>query len=267
MSTELAQDESSINSFGSDVPMGTDVIQDSLETLYSLYDYHHWIYTLMRSYVTGRVLEVGCGVGNMTQFLSLGGHTVVGIDPVARFIKRFDQRFGHMSHVSGKVAYLQDLPAPTEGKQFDTVVSCNVLEHIEDDVQAVSMMAKQLRPGGHIAIFVPAGPMALGLLDRELGHYRRYTVRSLRRVFFDAELQWVEGRYSNCLGLFGWWLNSVVLRRRRVPVKQAVLYNRLVPILSAIERMIKPPFGQSVIGIARRPMDANESQVVTDEDR
>jgi len=234
----------------SKVPLGTDVVDDSLDMLSALYEYNHWIYSLIRPHVAGRILEIGCGVGNITRFLAISGREVVGIDPVDHFVERFKERLGHMSHVTSSVGYLQDLAPPdTEAHAFDTVVSCNVLEHIQDDVDAVSAMARQVRPGGKVVLFVPAGPVAFGRLDRELGHYRRYTIRSLKKVFHRAGLQWVAGRYSNSVGLFGWWFNSVVLGRCHVPSQQAAVFNRCVPLISALERLAPVPFGQSVLGV------------------
>jgi len=239
----------------SSVPTGTDVIDDSLDTIEGLYEYNHWVFNQLRPFVEGSVLEVGSGTGNITQFLSMQATRVVGVEPVASFTQRFRNRLSHMSHVSCIDGYLSDLPAPTDDAQrFDTVVSCNVLEHIDDHVSAVREMTGQLRDGGRVVLYVPAGPLAFGRLDTELGHYRRYTLRSLRQTMEAAGLTWERGRYSNLLGLFGWWLNSVILRKKHVPAKQAAFFDKLVPMLSAIERVLPLPCGQSVLGVARKPM-------------
>ena len=226
------------------------VIEDSLETLESLYEYNHWVYSLLRPHLGASVLEIGSGTGNITQFLGMSARRIVGVEPELAFHDRFASRFAHMPSVESRCCVVEDLESPDdEGDRFDTAVSCNVLEHIEDDVNAVRSMASMLRKGGRVVALVPACPLAMGKLDRSLGHHRRYTLASLRRTFEAAGLRWVEGRYSNAVGLLGWWFNSVVLRRTRVPVKQAVAFNRLVPLLSAIERIVKPPLGQSVVGV------------------
>ena len=214
-------------------PLGTHAIDHSLDMIEDLYEYNHWIFNQLRPYIEGRVLEVGCGTGNITQFLSMCASRLVGLEPVTAFFKRFQERLSHMSHVSCVESYLHELPWPIEdASRFDTVVSCNVLEHIEDDVGAVRDMSYQLSDGGRVVLFVPAGPLAFGRLDRELGHYRRYTLRSLRQTMEAAGLTWERGHYSNALGLAGWWFNSVVLRRKQVPRKQAHLFNQLVPLLN-----------------------------------
>lgn len=226
------------------------VIEDSLETLESLYEYNHWIYSLLRPHLGASVLEVGCGTGNITQFLGMSARRVLGIEPERVFHQRFIERFAHMPSVTSRCCVAEDLESPDDDNdRFDTVVSCNVLEHIEDDTRAVRSMASMLRKGGRVVALVPACPLAMGKLDRSLGHHRRYTLASLRNTFETAGLRWVEGRYSNAVGLLGWWFNSVVLRRTCVPVKQAVAFNRLVPLISAIERIVKPPLGQSVVGV------------------
>ncbi len=235
----------------------TGVIEDSLDMIEDLGAYNQWVYDLLKSHVKGRVLEVGCGTGNITKFLTKSADEVVGIDPVARFIDRFRQRFAASKSVTSHRCTLEDLSAPTQDTDcFDTAVSCNVLEHIEDHVGALKQVATHLRPGGKAVIFVPAGPIAFGKLDHELGHYRRYTVDSLRNAMQDAGLQWIDGRYSNAVGLLGWWFNSVILKKTTVPGGQAIWFNRLVPILSRLEKLINPPFGQSVIGVARKPLTA-----------
>lgn len=235
----------------------TGVIGDSLYVIESLDAYNRWVYELLRPHVAGRVLEVGCGTGNITRFLAGSADEVVGIDPVARFIDRFRQRFEGNASVRSHRCTLADLAAPREeASYFDSVVSCNVFEHIEDHVGALEQVASHLRPGGKAVIFVPAGPIAFGKLDRELGHYRRYTIASLRQAMHDAGLEWVEGRYSNAVGLLGWWFNSVILKKTEVPGDQAVMFNKVVPILRRLEKLIRPPFGQSVIGVARKPMTA-----------
>jgi hypothetical protein len=59
-------------------------------------------------------------------------------------------------------------------------------------------------------------------------------------------------RYSNSLGVVSWYIAGRVLRRTTLTERDVRLYDRLVvPWLSRLERRIDPPFGQSLIAIAR----------------
>jgi SAM-dependent methyltransferase len=235
---------------GRSQPAGTAIVADSLDTLARLHAYNRWIFRALRPHLAGDVLEVGCGIGNMTAHLAEAADRLVGIDPVRAFTDRFARRFADRSHVDVRRCWLDELAEPTvDARRFDRVVSCNVLEHIDDDVAALRQMAAQLRPGGKVVVFVPAGPVAFGRLDRELGHYRRYTRRSLRAAMRAAGLSWQGGEYFNRVGLLSWWINSVLLRRRRVPMRQAALGNRLVGMARVIDRCTPLPWGQSVLGV------------------
>ena len=54
------------------------------------------------------------------------------------------------------------------------------------------------------------------------------------------------------LGVPGWWLNSVVLKRKAVPGIQARINDRLVPLLR-LERLFGPPVGMSLLAVGRVP--------------
>jgi SAM-dependent methyltransferase len=134
---------------------------------------------------------------------------------------------------------------------YDSVVCLNVLEHVEDDRLAVRNMRDALAPDGRLILLVPAHPGLFCALDEDVGHYRRYSQDQLRQVLDDAGMQ-VERLFPfNFWGLFGWWLNGVVLRRRRLPGEQLSLFGRLSPLLILAERLLRPPVGLSFIAVAR----------------
>ncbi|WP_419947528.1 methyltransferase domain-containing protein [Candidatus Palauibacter sp.] len=67
-----------------------------------------------------------------------------------------------------------------EGREVDSVVSVNVLEHVEDDEEELALMRSLLRPGGHLCLWVPALSALYAPYDRALGHHRRYQRRRTR---------------------------------------------------------------------------------------
>src|SRR5690606_20861150 len=103
------------------------------------------------------------------------------------------------------------------------IVCSNVLEHVEDDVGALQQLHELLVPGGHLVLVVPMLQALHGQIDRAIGHYRRYgraeIAEKLRKAGFTAE----HTAPMNALGIPGWWLNSVLLRRSSVPGVQARL--------------------------------------------
>lgn len=200
-----------------------------------------------------RVMEIGCGVGNFTQHL-IDRELVIGIDVVQDCVSEHQKRFRHLSHVSSYVADILD-PSFKEfaREKLDSVVCMNVLEHISDDLGALRHMHDILPKGGRAVLIVPAFEALFGPIDEKLGHYRRYTKASMAKVAGQAGFRCTTLRYFNTVGFFGWFANSHLFRKTEQSEAQIRFFDsRVVPVLSAIEDRIPPPFGQSVFTVLER---------------
>src|SRR5205085_2252032 len=78
-------------------------------------------------------------------------------------------------------ADLADPKALAELLDFDSILCLNVLEHVQDDLQAMKNLIEKVRPGGTLVALVPAYPGLFNGIDRAVGHHRRY-----RRLIFRA---------------------------------------------------------------------------------
>jgi SAM-dependent methyltransferase len=126
----------------------------------------------------------------------------------------------------------------------------NVLEHVADDRAALENMRAALKPGGVIVLLVPAFPALYGPIDRNLGHCRRYTRRSLTQTARTAGLKIRKMHYVNVAGFFAWWINAHLLRLSQQSAAQIALFDRyVVPPLSRFETIVRPPFGQSLFAV------------------
>ena len=83
------------------------------------------------------------------------------------------------------------------------------------------------------------------------GHFRRYSRGELASLLAAAGFS-VERLFPfNLWGLFGWWLNGSLLRRKRLPGGQLSVFSRLSGLLIWLERRLRLPLGLSYIAIAR----------------
>jgi hypothetical protein len=129
----------------------------------------------------------------------------------------------------------------------------NVLEHIGDDIGALRTARSWLAQRGWIFVFVPSHRALFGSLDDKYRHVRRYSERELRRALASAGFRtgWV--RHMNALGAIGWFVAGRILRVQSITLGTVALNERfIVPAGRRIERLIRPPFGQSLIAGARR---------------
>jgi SAM-dependent methyltransferase len=197
------------------------------------------------------VVEIGCGHGNFTNLLLDCATDFVGAtDLDASSLTIVRDRSGDDIRLKTK---LHDVCEPVDDElrdwRADTIVSVNVLEHIQDDLLALRHMGEILVPGGRVLLIVPAHPWAYGTMDRCLGHYRRYTAASLRRLFREAGLTVVTQRHLNVLGLLGWVVNGSLLRKCVPPEGQLRMLNQVIPILRHLERILRPPLGISLLTV------------------
>lgn len=121
-----------------------------------------------------------------------------------------------------------------------------VLEYIEDDDAMLRKFSDMLAPNGVILLYVPACPWAYGEIDKALGHYRRYSKHGLKELAHNCGLDIVSGRYVNFIGAFGWWWCSRFRKQTDIKRDNVKLVDRVVPYLSAAEKLIKPVVGQSL---------------------
>ncbi len=218
-------------------------------------NYQRWQFQVIAPHIKGRVLEIGGGIGNFTPGLAASASHVVSIEPNAYCHAQLIEKTRSLASVTVHNITAEALEQKlTAAEKFDSAVCMNVLEHIRDDEAAVGAFARLLKPGGSLAILVPAGPWLFGELDRRLGHFRRYSKSTARAVVEKAGLRVTALRYFNFIGLWGWWWNARVAKAATQNDGQIHLFdNYIVPWQSRLESILPPPLGQSVLVVAQKP--------------
>jgi SAM-dependent methyltransferase len=198
----------------------------------------------------GNVLEVGAGVGQITEVVRQQPlvKKVMGVEPDAAFLDGFRNRLPAVGLIQGTADAIRPDSA------WDAIICVNVLEHIEADERELRTY-KTLLAGsrGCLCLFVPARPEIYAPIDKDFGHFRRYTRPELHRKLTEAGFQIVRLNYFNAVGYFAWWLNFCILKKRVFEVGAVRLFDRVIfPMVFAWEsRVLRPPFGQSLIAIAK----------------
>ena len=200
-------------------------------------------------YLQGNVLEVGAGIGQFTSELRAlqGVARLVSVEPDPGFCAQLSSRIPDHELVQGTV---DDLQIPIE---WDAIFSVNVLEHIETDREELAKYFQLLhRAHGALCLFVPARPEIYAPIDKDFGHFRRYTRLELKAKLEDAGFKLVHYRYFNLVGYFLWWASFCLLKKRTFDVGSVRLFDRVIfPLVHGFEtRLIAPPIGQSLFAVA-----------------
>ena len=209
--------------------------------------FNRWMFERIRPWIGDRVLEIGSGIGNLSQFL-VDRPSVVLSDTAAEYLERLRARFADRPNVEVMRLYLPTPEGPVAARRFDTIVCLNVLEHVTDDVGSLRAMRRLLDTRGRLVLLVPALRALYGSLDRALGHVRRYTTRELRTKFELNGFTLRRLEYFNMAGIPGWWVSGKLLGREIIPAGPLRLFDALVPLFR-LERFLPWRVGQSLIAI------------------
>jgi SAM-dependent methyltransferase len=181
------------------------------------------------------------------------------LEPFEEYRAYLDAHFSRHLNVQVVGAGIEECPnAQVPEGEFESVVCLNVLEHIDDDVGTLKKCGQLLSPGGRVVILAPALPFIYGAMDNAMGHVRRYTASSLKRRFVEAGLEPQYSRYMNFAGVLGWWWQGRVRRKNVIPEAGTRLFDKCVPYLSAMEKLIPPPVGQSLIMVGKKTVNSGQ---------
>ncbi|HEX3626977.1 MAG TPA: methyltransferase domain-containing protein [Verrucomicrobiae bacterium] len=201
-------------------------------------------------HLRGNVLEVGAGIGQITEAL-LANKDIkrcVSIEPHSIFYNRLAEKFPGHHLVHGTIEDLK------EEAEWNSLVSINVLEHIKNDERELKNYRDHLaKSGGVLCLFVPARMEIYADIDRDFGHFRRYAKLELEQKLERAGFEVLRLRYYNLAGYFAWWLNFCVLKKHHFSAGSVRFFDRYIfPLVHGFESRICAPFvGQSLLAIAR----------------
>lgn len=214
--------------------------------------FNDWMLERIRPFVGQRVLEGGCGIGNVTEFF-LDRERLVCLDNDPLYVERIRSRYGHLANLAVHDMSLTALDC--EGlcdEQIDTVICLNVLEHIEAEMDVLRGFYDLLEPGGHAVVLVPAHPWLYTGVDRSLEHCRRYTAEGLRSRMEEAGFEVLECSGFNRLGTVGWFVSGKILGKTTITPGQMKTFEFLMPIARMLEHVPLIPH-LSLIVVGRKP--------------
>lgn len=225
------------------------------------------------------LLDLGCGFGRHAFESMRRGASVVACDMAHDELVQVRSMFGAMNEagdvppgVMGATSRGDATRLPFADGSFDRIIASEVMEHIPDDVAALDELTRVLRPGGTMAITVPAWlpeKLCWALSDAyhapiaEGGHVRIYTEHHLRSMMRAAGLVPTTVSHAHALHSPYWWLRCAVGPTNDTnPLVKA--YHRLLvwdiernPAVTRVaEKVLSPLIGKSVVLYARKPAHA-----------
>lgn len=194
---------------------------------------------------SGEILEVGSGDGTQTTYVGIGRERLFCVENDSRMQSELRTK-GFV--VAPEVSWFNE-------RRFSGAYSINCLEHIQDDLGHLRSIRRVMLPNGPIVIYVPALPILYTSMDARVGHFRRYTKKSLCKLVKDAGFETVSVDYVDSLGVLVTLAYKLLRLKSGAPSRRSVkLYDRaLFPLSRLLDLVAKKVIGKNLIVVAIKP--------------
>lgn len=219
--------------------------------------FNEWMYNTIKPFIKGRILELGSGIGNITDKVALDFSDITVSDYNPDYCSFLKNKYKHNKNISDILSIdLQDPNFFTTYSSlqntFDTIILLNVIEHLAKDEKCVNYCHFLLKPKGNFIVLAPAFSFLYSSLDKEIGHYRRYTKNSLSLLLEKDDFSLLHKQYFNATGIAGWLVMNKWLGRKTISESSMKSFDRLVPIAKLMDKIVGKWVGLSAIAVGQK---------------
>lgn len=147
-------------------------------------------YYLARPFISGKLLEVGCGEGRGIEVMKEYCTSYTGLDKIGEVISSLEDKYPEHTFLQTTIPPIRGL----EDNSYDAIVTFQVIEHIREDKEFLKELYRLLRPGG---VALVTTPNIRKTLSRNPWHIREYTPEELTKlageVFDEVDMKGVRG--------------------------------------------------------------------------
>jgi SAM-dependent methyltransferase len=209
----------------------------------------------LQKYLQGHVLEVGAGLGGTTRIFDQGPfQSWTCLEPDKDLCRQLEQTISQL-HQPQRYRQIQGILSILEPTAlFDAIIYIDVLEHVEQDGEEAILAARHLKPGGCIVILSPAYQFLYSPFDKRIGHFRRYTRTSLRKIT-PSGCHVKKAFYLDSVGALASLVNRLFLKASMPTARQISFWDRVLVRLSTLfDPLHFYSFGRSVIVVWQKAL-------------
>ena len=207
----------------------------------------------VRSFVHGRVMEVGAGIGsNIPYYMNDRVTELLAVEPDGRLCELLTAKMS-AAYPQLSVGSLHGTLSDVEQEsRWNSILYIDVIEHIENDRDELSRAARYLSPGGFLCVLVPAHQHLYSPFDKSVGHFRRYS-RSMLRTLTPPGCSLGSLRYLDSVGYLASLANKTILKQSIPTESQILFWDRVLVTASRVVDVVTANrIGKSLLAIWRK---------------
>lgn len=211
----------------------------NLDLLSKADNFSRWMFNEVKPFLGGTILEFGSGRGTYSKLIleNFPQNKIVLSDIDIKYVDALKSKFPQ-ENISVLRINLENTLDFVGVSGIDSAFALNVMEHVENDVQALNNIYEMLNPGGRFIMLVPAHKFLFNCIDTCVDHYRRYNKAMALDKVKQTKFKVKKMFYFNFLGMVGWYWNGAIMKKEILNENALKFFNFLVPALRFIEKYI-----------------------------
>ena len=193
-------------------------------------------------------LEVGAGIGGLSKIFmpSVNYSSWTIIEPDQSNFKKLKANIDIINNNRINALNIRIDDFKEDKNKFDLILIADVLEHLENDKDTLGDLFNKLKPKGKIIIFVPACKFLFSEFDKQIGHFRRYSFKSLKEIL-PIKSKIIDIKYIDSIGFFASLFNKLFLKSNNPSIRQVLFWDRiLIPLSRIFDRLLFYKFGKNI---------------------
>lgn len=216
----------------------------ALESIEYLENYNEYVFSnIYKNFGNFPQLDFGCGFGTFIKYINeVYDEKVLGYEINELAIKTLRNR---------NIELITNIESYTS--KFETIISMNVLEHVEDDLFIMKQFYKLLKPGGILILYLPHSNFLWSNLDELVDHHRRYTKKDLIFKLEKAGFKISKVKYFDFIGSIVITLSKLLNLKLNFSKKRLLFYDKyFFKYLKFLDIIFQNLFGKNILIVAEK---------------
>lgn len=203
---------------------------------------------LVKRFIKGVVAEVGPGNGINLSYYIKYPKKIDLYEPTKKLFLSLNKNFK-----KNKKIFIYNKKFFTQKNKYNTILYLDVLEHINEDKKEILKAFQSIKKNGHLIINVPAYSHLFSQFDRDVGHYRRYDKKYIKKIIKDLKFNKIYLKYYDSIGYFLSLISNILSTNYKKNFDYKVkVWNFLIPLSKIIDFLICNLFGKSLLIIIKK---------------
>lgn len=211
-------------------------------------NFRKYQYYLIKNFIKKYTAEVGPGNGENLDFYYKSTSKIDLYETSKNLFKNLKKKYLKKKNIK-----IFNRNFNSKSNKYNTIIYLDVLEHIEDDKKEITKAFKALKKGGNLIINVPAFNHLYSQFDKDVGHYRRYNNRMIKKLTKRLKYKTLETKYYDTIGYFLSLTSKLISSNYKKNFSKKIkIWNYLIFLSRLLDIITMNFFGKSLLIIIKK---------------